>query len=105
MQIPSLGWEDPLEKAMATHSRMLAWRIPWTEEPCRLRFIGSQRISLRVVPSPPNTHTNISGRVIIGFESKSSFLFTVKCALLCSRCWGMVTKETGKVHGLILLAV
>ena len=32
-QIPSLGWEDPLEKGMATHSSILAWRIPWTEEP------------------------------------------------------------------------
>ena len=33
MQVPSLGWEDPLEKVMATHSSILAWRIPWTEEP------------------------------------------------------------------------
>ena len=33
MQVQSLGWEDPLEKEMATHSRILAWRIPWTEEP------------------------------------------------------------------------
>ena len=33
--IPSLGWEDPLEKGMATHSIILAWRIPWTEEPGR----------------------------------------------------------------------
>ena len=32
MQIPLLGWEDPLEKEMATHSSILAWRIPWTEE-------------------------------------------------------------------------
>ena len=36
-----LGQEDPLEKAMATHSRFLAWRIPWTEEPCRLQSMGS----------------------------------------------------------------
>ena len=33
MQVRSLGWEDPLEKEMATHSSILAWRIPWTEEP------------------------------------------------------------------------
>ena len=33
MQVRSLGWEDPLEKEMATHSSTLAWRIPWTEEP------------------------------------------------------------------------
>ena len=35
-QVRSLGWEDPLEKEMATHSSTLAWKIPWTEEPCRL---------------------------------------------------------------------
>ena len=35
-QVQSLGWEDPLEKEMATHSRILAWRIPWTQEPLRL---------------------------------------------------------------------
>ena len=33
MQVPSLGWEDPLEKEMATHSSILAWKIPWTEKP------------------------------------------------------------------------
>ena len=37
-----LGWEDPLEKEMAIHSSILAWRIPWTEEPGRLQFMGSQ---------------------------------------------------------------
>ena len=40
----SLGWEDPLEGSMATHSSILAWRIPWTEEPGRLQSIGSQRV-------------------------------------------------------------
>ena len=39
-----LGWEDPLEKEMATHSSVLAWEIPWTEEPGRLQSIGSQRV-------------------------------------------------------------
>ena len=42
-QVRSLGWEDLLEKEMATHSSILAWRIPWTEEPGRLQSIGSQR--------------------------------------------------------------
>ena len=37
-----LGWEDPLEKEMATHSRILAWKIPWTEEPDGLLYIESQ---------------------------------------------------------------
>ena len=39
-----LGWEDPLEEEMATHSSILAWRIPWTEEPGGLESTGSQRI-------------------------------------------------------------
>ena len=40
----SLGWEHPLEKGLATHSSILAWRIPWTEEPGRLQSIGLQRV-------------------------------------------------------------
>ena len=40
----SLGWEDPLEKEMATHSSTLAWKIPWREEPGRLQSMGSQRV-------------------------------------------------------------
>ena len=43
-QVRSLGREDPLEKAMATHSSTLAWKIPWTEEAGRLEFMGSQRV-------------------------------------------------------------
>ena len=43
-QIQSLGQEDPLEKEMATHSSILAWRIPWTQEPGGLQSIGSQRV-------------------------------------------------------------
>ena len=39
-----LGWEDPLEKGAATHSSALTWKIPWTEEPGRLQFMGSQRV-------------------------------------------------------------
>ena len=39
-----LGWEDSLEKEMATHSSILAWRIPWTEEPGGLQSMGSQRV-------------------------------------------------------------
>ena len=43
MQVQSLGWEDPLKKEMVTHSSILAWTIPWTEEPGGLSM-GSQRI-------------------------------------------------------------
>ena len=42
--VQSLGWDDLLEKEMATHSSILAWKIPWTEEPGRLHSMGSQRV-------------------------------------------------------------
>ena len=43
-QVRSLGWEDPLEKEIATHSSILVWRIPWTEEPGELQSMVSQRV-------------------------------------------------------------
>ena len=43
-RVQSLGWEFPLENGRATHSSILAWRIPWTEEPGRLQSMGSQRV-------------------------------------------------------------
>ena len=42
--VQSLGWEDPLEKEMVTHSSILTWKIPWTEEPGRLQSMGLQRV-------------------------------------------------------------
>ena len=42
--VPSLGWEDPLAKRMATHSSLLAWEIPWTEEPNGLQSMALQRV-------------------------------------------------------------
>ena len=44
MQVQSLGWEDALEKEMATHASTLAWEMPWTEEPGGLQSMGSQRV-------------------------------------------------------------
>ena len=43
-RVQALGWEDPLEKEMAIHYSTIAWKIPWTEEPGRLQFMGSQRV-------------------------------------------------------------
>ena len=43
-RVQSLGWEDPLEKGMATYSRIIAWRIPWTEESDGLQSMGLQRV-------------------------------------------------------------
>ena len=42
--VQSLGWEDPLEEEMSTHSSILAWKIPWTEQPSGLQSMGSQRV-------------------------------------------------------------
>ena len=42
--VQSLSWEDPLEKGKATHSSILTWRIPWTEEPVKVQYLGLQRI-------------------------------------------------------------
>ena len=44
MWVQSLGWVNPLEEGMATHSSILAWRILWAEEPCGLQFIALQRV-------------------------------------------------------------
>ena len=45
-QVQFLGWEDPLEKEMATHSSILAWRLPWAEEPGRLQAMGLQELDM-----------------------------------------------------------
>ena len=47
-QVLSLGWEDPLQEGMTTHSYILAWRIPWTKEPGTLWSIESQRVKTRL---------------------------------------------------------
>ena len=52
-QVPSLGWEDPPAKEMATHSSILAWEIPWTEEPGRLQSMGSQELDTAEAAKPP----------------------------------------------------
>ena len=50
----SLGWEDPLEEGMATHSNILAWRIPWTEEPSGLQSMKLQRVGQDLVTNKSN---------------------------------------------------
>ena len=70
-RIWSLGQEDPLEKKMATHSSILAWRIPWTEKPSRLQSIGSQRTGQNWV-----TNTMIMS---VQFSSVSQ-----SCPILCN---------------------
>ena len=55
-RVQSLGWEDPLEKEMATHSSILAWRIPWTEEPGPIQSMGSQKS--QTLLNDKHTHTD-----------------------------------------------
>ena len=59
-RVQSLGQEDPLEKEMATHSSILAWRIPWTEEPGRIQSIGSQKKIRQNLATTQNTIFSIT---------------------------------------------
>ena len=71
-QVWSLGWEDPLEKEMATHSNILAWRIPWTEEPGGLQPMGSQELDGLVTkppPPPPQIQEKNLGRLTENIKS------------------------------------
>ena len=58
-RVPSLGWQDPLEKEMAIHSSTIAWKIPWTEEPGRLQSMGSQRVGHDWATSRSCSHSHI----------------------------------------------
>ena len=59
-RVQFLGWEDPLEKEMATHSNILAWRIPRTEEPGRFPVHGVARVGHDLATTPPPPHTLLS---------------------------------------------
>ena len=69
-QVWSLGWEDHLEQEMATHSSILAWRIPWTEEPGGLQSLGMQRVRH---DGAINTFTFINTADMGGEKFKSYF--------------------------------
>ena len=72
--VRSLGWEDPLEKGMATHSSILAWRIPWSEKPGRLQSMGSQRVGHNWVTlslSLTHTHTRTQDANTISIKQRS----------------------------------
>ena len=58
ISVPSLGWENPLEKEMDTHSSILAWRIPRTEEPGRVQSMGSERVGHNLATEHAHTHTH-----------------------------------------------
>ena len=64
-RVQSLGWEDPLEKEMVTHSSILAWRIPWTEESGGLQFTGSQRVGHDSVTSLHFTSMGLDAMTLV----------------------------------------
>ena len=87
----SLGWEDLLEKGMATHCSILAWRTPWTEEPGELQFLGSQRVG-------QDWATEHTGKARSFFHSSNDFeaILTV-CDKTCKSTVFGCFKKSGKV--------
>ena len=74
----SLGWEDPLEEEMATHSSILAWKIPWTEEPDGLQSMGSQsQIGLQMSMRPIVYLGNLGKLVLIELKADRGFFLFV----------------------------
>ena len=82
MPAPSLGQEDPLEKEMATHSSILAWEIPWTEEPGRLQSMGLKRVGHNLVTKQQLTRLPLS--VVTIFLHIYLCLYTQACIILCN---------------------
>ena len=72
----SLGWEDPLEKEMATHSSILAWRIPWIEEPGGLQSTGSQRVRHDWAGS---LHSQLRNVVVLKNNNNTNICWTTVC--------------------------
>ena len=117
--VQSLGQEDPLEKGVVTHSTILVWRIPWTEEPGGLSSMGSQRVGhdLNVLNSQsqwfnynyePFIHTTCSPLVTWGPCSVSFFFKTqVECCPSPGHCWPWLQSKRafGGSHTLILKTV
>ena len=90
--VQSLGGEDPLEKEMATHFSILAWRIPWTEEPGRLQFMGSQRVGHNWATPLTHSLTNYRRHILFKYQlshlTKLTIFWAIKQVLtnfkLCS---------------------
>ena len=76
--VRSLGWEDPLEKEMATHSSTLAWKIPWTKEPGRLQSMGSQRVRHNWATSLHFTTKKLRAKTRPLMAMPNSWVYTMK---------------------------
>ena len=79
-RVPSLSREDPLEEEMATHSNMLAWAIPWTEEPGGLQSMGSQKSRTQLSTQTHWCHTAVH---FLADISEISLIVTLVLATLC----------------------
>ena len=86
-QVQSMGWEDPLKKGMATHSSILAWRIPWTRESGGLQPMRSQRVR------PTN---NLAGSFDIQGVGRATILRLMLHGTLEGPLWHLVPVKTGK---------
>ena len=80
----SLGWEDPLEEGIATHSSILAWRIPWTEEPGGLQSMGSQRVGHDWVIKHSTANPCLAKALLRSCEGLLKFVHLVIC--VCKIC-------------------
>ena len=77
-QVQSLGWEDPLEKRMATHSSILAWEIPWTEEPSGLQSMGLQRLGHNLATKlPPASRSSLLNTLSLKTKKKKTFPLSI----------------------------
>ena len=93
----SLGWEDPLEKQMATHSGILDWRIPWTEEPGRLQSMGLRRVRyFLATKSPPE------GYIVQQEKYNQYFIITISYKVKVSQLYPNLCNPKGyTVHGIL----
>ena len=89
--VQSLGWGDPLEKEMATHSSLVAWEIPWTEEPGWLLPIGSQRVRYNWAAKQPQQSTTFyqdaKAHYLLYLAKTGPEIFC--CAHMASNLWGL----------------
>ena len=82
MWVRFLGWEDPLEKKMATHSNILAWEIPWTEKPGGLQAMGLQRVRYNWATKQQHIQTCVPLHFYFFFLSWQSLLSSEMCKRL-----------------------
>ena len=97
MQARLMGWEDPLEKGMATHSSILAWRISWTEEPSKLQSLGSQS-QIRQKPLSMRTCIAISRKRAPLYVRGEYVIETYVCGVRLLTIQKLINKQTKLIN-------